>query len=151
MVNHPDIFWGLIMSFWVGNVILVVMNIGLIAFWVRLLLIPYRYLYPAILMFVCVGTYSIAAAPFDVWLMLLFGVAGALMRLADLSATSLLLGFILGPMLEENFRRAMVLSRGDFAYFIEQPISAAILALTAAIVLFGAWSSARSARAARPA
>lgn len=149
VVNHPEIVWGLIMSFWVGNIMLLIMNIGLIGFWVRLLLIPYYYLYPAILMFVCVGTYSIAMSSFDVWLMLLFGVAGVLMRMVRLSPTSLLLGFILGPMLEENFRRAMVISRGDFAYFIEQPISATILAITALILLIGARGSIRSARIAR--
>ena len=106
MVEHADMFWGLIASFWVGNILLLLLNLPLIGMWVRLLTVPFRYLFPAALFFVCVGVYSTNNNLFDVGMVTLFGVAGyALMRLR-FEPAPLLLGFVLGPMVEENFRRA---------------------------------------------
>ena len=114
MVEHADMFWGLIASFWVGNILLLLLNLPLIGMWVRLLTVPFRYLFPAALFFVCVGVYSTNNNLFDVGMVTLFGVAGyALMRLR-FEPAPLLLGFVLGPMVEENFRRAL-LSRGELS------------------------------------
>lgn len=128
--DHPDMFWGLIMSFWVGNLLLLILNIPLIGVWVRMLSIPYRILYPAILVFVCIGVYSVKNSVFDIYMVLLFGGVGFFMRMFGFPAAPLLLGFILGPMMEEHFRRALLLSRGDFWVFIERPISLVFLVLT---------------------
>ena len=123
MVEHADMFWGLIASFWVGNVLLLLLNLPLIGMWVRLLTVPFRYLFPAALFFVCVGVYSTNNNLFDVGMVTLFGAAGyALIRLR-FEPAPLLLGFVLGPMVEENFRRALLLSRGDLAIFVTRPIS----------------------------
>ncbi|WP_011581714.1 MULTISPECIES: tripartite tricarboxylate transporter permease [Chelativorans] len=141
IVNHPDLFWGVVMSFWIGNILLVILNLPLIGIWVRLLTVPYRYVYPAILVFVCVGIYSVESKGFDVLVVAAFGAAGYIMRLLGLPPAPLLLGFVLGPMLEENFRRALLMSRGDLATFISLPISAPVLAcagliLTTSLVLW---------------
>lgn len=128
--DHPDMFWGLIMSFWVGNLLLLILNIPLIGVWVRMLSIPYRILYPAILVFVCIGVYSVKNSVFDIYMVLFFGGIGYFMRMFGFPAAPLLLGFILGPMMEEHFRRALLLSRGDFWVFIERPISLVFLVLT---------------------
>jgi len=133
--DHPDLFWGLVMSFWIGNVLLLVINVPLIGLWVRLLSIPYRFLYPSILVFVCIGVYSVGNSSANVWLVLGFGVLGYLMRVLDFSPAPLILGFVLGPMMEEYFRRSMLVARGDLAIFVERPISATVLALAAMIVL----------------
>jgi len=143
MTKHPDLFWGLVMSFWIGNLMLLVLNIPLIGIWVRVLTIPYQLLYPAVLMFVCIGVYSINNNAFDVGVVVLFGIVGYVMRLLDLQPAPLLLGFVLGPLLEENLRRALLISRGDFLVFVERPISAGFVAVTAAIL---AWSTVRFIR-----
>lgn len=137
MTEQPSLFWGLIMSFWVGNLLLLALNIPLIGLWVRLLMVPYHLLYPAVLMFICVGTYTVSNSAFDVWMVLVFGALGYVLRVLDFPAPPLLLAFVLGPLLEENFRRSMMLSRGDFSTFIERPISATVLGFTALILL---WS-----------
>jgi TctA family transporter len=129
------------MSFWIGNLILLVLNLPLIGLWVRLLLIPYHYLYPAILVFVCIGAYSVRANPVDVFMVLGFGVLGYVMRLGNLPTAPLLLGFVLGPLVEAQFRRAMVLARGDFADILTRPIAGTVLAISAMMLiwpLFGA-------------
>ena len=135
MPQQPSLFWGLIMSFWIGNLFLLILNVPLIGLWIRLLLIPYNLLYPAVLMFICIGVYTVNNNPFDIWLVIFFGILGYLMRLLDFSAAPLLLGFVLGPMMEEHFRRAMVLSRGDLTTFIDRPVSGVILALTLLLLL----------------
>lgn len=137
--DRPDLFWGLVMSFWIGNLMLVVLNIPMIGFWVRLLQIPYHLLFPAVLMFICIGTYAVNYNNVDIWLVLLFGLIGYLMRIFDWPAAPLLLGFVLGPLMEEHFRRAMLLSRGDFMTFFNRPISATTMAITALILLWGLW------------
>ena len=147
MTDQPELFWGLIMSFWIGNVILVILNVPLIGVWVRLLTIPYHLLYPAVLMFICIGTYSISSRPFDIWIVVFFGFLGYLMRIFDWPAAPVLLGFVLGPLMEEHFRRAMLLSRGDFATFVNRPISATVIAITVAVLAWGIYSSMKERKA----
>jgi len=134
MVERPDLFWGLIVSMWVGNLMLVVLNLPLIGIWVRLLTVPYRFLYPAIVMFCCIGVYSLNNSIFDLAMATGFGIVGYILLKLDCEPAPLVLGFILGPMMEIYFRRAMVLSRGDFTVFFTQPISLTML-LAAAILL----------------
>ncbi|SDH18334.1 tripartite tricarboxylate transporter permease [Pelagibacterium luteolum] len=141
MTQQPSLFWGLVMSFWIGNLLLVVLNVPLIGLWVRLLLVPYHLLYPAVLMFIGIGVYTVNNNPFDIWMVTLFGALGYLMRLLKLPAAPLLLGFVLGPLMEEHFRRAMLVARGDMMVFIERPISATVLALTVALIVWNALSS----------
>ena len=144
LTEQPAMFWGLVMSFWIGNIILVILNVPMIGLWVRVLTIPYHMLYPAIVMFVCIGVYGINNNVFDVYAVLLFGIAGYVLRVLHFEPAPLLLGYVLGPMLEENFRRAMLLSRGSVsdAFFV-RPISMWLLILTAALLAWGMWSSIR--------
>ena len=127
MTSRPDLFWGMIASMWVGNLMLVILNLPLIGMWVKLLTVKYDYLFPAILIFCCVGVYSINNAPMDVLLAALFGFIGYAFIKFDMEPAPLLLGFVLGPMMEENLRRALLLSRGDPAVFVERPISRYLL------------------------
>jgi TctA family transporter len=131
MLEQPKLFWGVIVSMWVGNLFLLVLNLPMIGLWVRLLAIPYHLLYPIILVFSAVGVLSLSNAPFDVHLMAVFGVLGYVFAKLDCEPAPLLLGYILGPMMEEYLRRAMTLSRGDPMIFLERPISAAMLAAAA--------------------
>ncbi|WP_375463927.1 tripartite tricarboxylate transporter permease [uncultured Methylobacterium sp.] len=133
--QHPDIFWGLIASFWVGNILLMVLNVPLIGLWVRLLTIPYRYLYPSAMFFVCIGVYSTSSSLFQVGETLVIGLFGYLLLILGFHPAPILLGFVLGPRFEENFRRAMLLSQGDLTVFVERPISAAFLAVCALLVV----------------
>ena len=134
MTANPQLFWGMIASMWVGNLLLVVLNLPLIGLWVKLLTIEYRLLYPAILIFCCIGVYSISNAWMDVLLAAGFGFIGYLFSKLDCEAAPLLLGFVLGPMMEENLRRALLLSRGDPAVFVTRPISATLLVLSIALI-----------------
>lgn len=129
MTEQPALFWGIIVSMWVGNFFLVVLNLPMIGLWVRMLTVPYHLLYPAILVFCSIGVFSLNNSTFDVYLMAMFGVLGYVLSKLDCEPAPLLLGFILGPMMEEYLRRAMVLSRGDPMVFVERPISATMLAL----------------------
>jgi TctA family transporter len=129
MTAKPDLFWGMIASMWVGNFLLVVLNLPMIGIWVKLLTVPYRLLYPAILIFCCIGVYSISNAWMDVLLAALFGFVGYFFAKLECEAAPLLLGFVLGPMMEENLRRALLLSRGDPTVFVTRPISATLLVL----------------------
>src|ERR1700754_5210428 len=133
--EHPDIFWGLIASFWIGNIMLVVLNVPLIGLWVKLLMIPYKYLYPSALFFVAIGVYSTNNDMFQVGETVVVGLVGYLLLLLDFHPASILLGFVLGPRLEENFRRSMLISRGDVLVFLERPISAFFLFLCAVLLL----------------
>ncbi|MVW79278.1 tripartite tricarboxylate transporter permease [Bordetella sp. 02P26C-1] len=143
LTEQPQMFWGLVMSFWIGNIILVLLNVPMIGLWVRVLLIPYHILYPAIVMFICIGTYAVNNNVFDVYAVLAFGIAGYVLRRLDFEPAPLLLGYVLGPMLEENFRRAMLLSRGSFSTFVERPISMWVLLFTALLLVWGVRSSLR--------
>ena len=135
ITEHPDIFWGLVASFWIGNVLLVIMNVPMIGVWVRMLQVPYKYLYPAALFFICVGVYSTKNSLFDVGEVAVFGVLGAIFLMLDFPVSPIVLGFVLGPMLEENFRRAMLLSRGDLMVFVQRPISAWFIGACSLLVL----------------
>ena len=132
--EHPDIFWGLIASFWVGNILLVILNVPLIGLWVRLLRIPYRVLYPTALFFICIGVFSTNNELFQVGETLVLGVFGLLLLGLDFHPAPILLGFVLGPRLEENFRRALLVSRGDLSVFVTSPISAGLLAATVLLI-----------------
>nr|WP_240989566.1 tripartite tricarboxylate transporter permease [Salipiger mangrovisoli] len=144
--DHPDLFWGLIVSFLIGNVVLLFLNLPLIGLWVRILRIPYAALYPAILVFICVGVFSIRSSVFDVAVATVFGLGGYVMRRHGFPTAPLLLGLVLGPLLEQNFRRSLMLSRGDLMTFVERPISGAILALTLLIIIFLLGSELRRRR-----
>ena len=144
MTNHPDLFWGLIVSFWIGNVFLVILNIPLIGVWIRLLQIPYALLFPCIVLFTCIGVYSTHNSVFEIYVLLGFGLVGYLMMLLKLEPVPLLLGLILGAPLEENFRRAVLISKGDFGVFIDRPISATALAFAALLATWSIWSFFRS-------
>jgi TctA family transporter len=146
VTEHPEIFWGLLASFWIGNVLLLILNIPLIGIWVKMLQIPYRILYPAILLFICIGVYSVNNNVFDIYAVLAFGVLGYLLMLLKFEVAPLLLGFILGPLMEEHLRRAMLLSRGDPMVFLERPISASFIALTATLLVWAAWATLRPRR-----
>jgi TctA family transporter len=146
IIEKPAMFWGLIMSFWIGNLMLLVLNIPLIGVWVRILAIPYKVLYPAILMFVCMGVYSLNNSAFDVIMVLAFGALGYGMRLLDFSPAPLILGFVLGPLMEENLRRALLISRGDFMVFLQRPISAVITIITFALLAWTVWTVVRPRR-----
>jgi putative tricarboxylic transport membrane protein len=135
MVQKPDVFWGIIASMYIGNVMLLVLNMPLIGMWVQVLKVPYPVLFPLILMFCIVGVFSSNAAVFDVFVMMLFGAIGYLMRKFAYEPAPLVLAFVLGPLLESNLRRALILSHGDFTTFIERPISAACLGLAAAVLI----------------
>ncbi|MAC77838.1 MAG: hypothetical protein CML66_07215 [Rhodobacteraceae bacterium] len=151
LTEHADLFWGLVASFLVGNIILLVLNLPLIGMWVKLLQIPYRLMYPAIVVLICIGVYSLNNNVFDIWLTLIFGLAGYLMKLFRFEPAPLLIGFVLGPMMEEQLRRALLLSRGDPMVFIERPISGTLIAITACILLYGLWSTFRGKRQRVPA
>jgi TctA family transporter len=135
MTEKPALFWGIIASMWVGNFFLVLLNLPMIGLWVRLLTVPYRLLFPAIFVFCAIGVLSLSNATFDVYLMALFGLLGYVFVKLDCEPAPLLLGFILGPMMEEYLRRAMVISRGDPTVFLTRPISAVMLALALAALI----------------
>jgi putative tricarboxylic transport membrane protein len=132
MTQRPDLFWGIIASMYIGNAMLLVLNMPLIGMWVQVLKLPYRILFPLILMFCVVGVFASGNAVFDVFVMVLFGVLGYLMRKFGYEPAPLVLAFVLGPMLENNLRKSLILSLGDFTIFIERPISAVCLVLAAA-------------------
>jgi putative tricarboxylic transport membrane protein len=133
--SQPALFWGLIVSMWIGNLMLLVINLPLIGVWVSLLKLPYRYLYPTILVFCAIGVYSVNYSAFNVFETVLFGLVGYLLYKLRCEPAPLLIGFVLGPMLEEYLRRAMVVSRGDPMVFVERPVSAVLLAIAAAALL----------------
>jgi TctA family transporter len=135
MTSNPALFWGLIASMWIGNLMLIILNLPLIGVWVKMLTIPYRHLYPAILVFCCIGVYTVNNTNFDIFMTAVFGIAGYLFFKLGCEAPPLLLGFVLGPMMEENFRRALLLARGDFTVFLTRPLSLGLLIAAAALVV----------------
>ena len=146
ITKQPALFWGLIASMWLGNLMLVILNLPLIGIWVRLLQVPYGYLFPTILILCCIGTYTLNSSTGDVIVMTVFGVIGYAFRKLDCEPAPLLLGLVLGPMLEENFRRAMVLSDGDWLIFVQRPISLGFLLLATALLLAVALPNIRRTR-----
>jgi TctA family transporter len=143
---QPDLFWGLIASMWIGNVMLLVINLPMIGMWVKLLQVPYKYLYPSILVFCCIGVYSLNNNVFDVYMTILFTVFGYMCSKLRLEPAPMLIGFVLGPMMEEHLRRAMLLSRGDWSVFIQRPISATMLAIAALALLLMALPNIRRSK-----
>ncbi|MBA4178256.1 MAG: hypothetical protein C0505_17120 [Leptothrix sp. (in: Bacteria)] len=135
MTSNPDLFWGLIASMWVGNAMLVILNLPLIGIWIRLLTVPYRFLFPAIMAFCCIGLYTLNNNNFDVFMGAIFAVVGYLFYKLGCEPAPLLLGFILGPMMEENLRRALLLSRGDWTTFATRPLSAGLLIAAALMIV----------------
>ena len=135
MTSNPELFWGLIASMWIGNAMLVILNLPLIGIWIKLLTIPYRLLFPAIVLFCAIGVYSTNNNTWDIWMVAIFGVIGYIFIKLGAEPAPLLLGFILGPMMEENLRRALLLSRGDWSVFVTRPLSAGLLAAGALLLL----------------
>jgi len=146
MTSNPALFWGLVTSMWIGNLMLVVLNLPMIGMWIKLLQVPYRVLYPAILLFCAIGVYTISNASFDVSQTAAFGALGVLFFKLECEPAPLLLGFVLGPMMEENLRRALLLSRGDPAVFLTRPISLALLLGAVALLLLIALPNFRKKR-----
>ena len=146
MTSNPDLFWGLIASMWVGNVMLAILNLPLIGIWIKMLSVPYRWLFPAIVLFCAIGVYSTSNNGFDVWMVGIFGVIGYLFVKLGAEPAPLLLGYVLGPMMEEYLRRTLLLSRGDWSVFVTRPLSASLLVaamLLLAMVLLPAVKSTR--------
>jgi TctA family transporter len=147
MTMRPELFWGLIASMWIGNLLLVVLNLPLIGLWVRLLTVPYRLLFPAIMAFSAIGVYSVNNSAFEIYLAAVFGIVGFVWMKLGCSPAPMLLGFVLGPMMEENLRRAMLMSKGDPTVFVTRPISLAFVIATVAILIVVAAPAIRSQRA----
>jgi len=135
MTSNPELFWGLIASMWIGNLMLIVLNLPMIGIWIKLLTIPYKWLFPSIVLFCAVGVYSENNNTFDVWMVAIFGIVGYLFLKLRCEPAPLLLGFILGPMMEENLRRALLLSRGDWSVFVSRPLSAGLLVAAALLLV----------------
>ena len=135
MTSNPQLFWGLIASMWVGNLMLVVLNLPMIGIWIKLLTVPYRFLFPAIMVFCCIGLYTLSNSSFDVYMGAMFAVIGYVFYKLKCEPAPLLLGFILGPMMEENLRRALLLSRGDWSTFLTRPLSAGLLIASALMIV----------------
>jgi TctA family transporter len=135
MTSNPELFWGLIASMWIGNLMLIVLNLPMIGIWIKLLTIPYKWLFPSIVLFCAVGVYSENNNTFDVWMVAIFGIVGYAFLKLKCEPAPLLLGFILGPMMEENLRRALLLSRGDWSVFVARPLSAGLLVAAALLLI----------------
>ncbi len=146
IISNPELFWGVIVSMWVGNLMLLILNLPLIGIWVKLLSVPYRVLYPAILLFCCIGIYSVNNNTFDIGLTAFFGFLGYLFAKLECEPAPLILGFVLGPMMEENLRRAMLLSRGDPSVFFTRPLSLAFLLMAFAMLIIVAVPAIRRRR-----
>ena len=146
MTSNPQLFWGLIASMWIGNVMLVILNLPMIGIWVKLLKVPYRLLYPAILLFCCIGVYSLQNNVFDVLMTAIFGVLGWVFVKLECEPAPLLLGFILGPLMEENLRRALLLSRGDPTVFFTRPLSLGMLVAAGLLLLIIVLPAVRKTR-----
>ncbi len=147
MTSNPQLFWGLIASMWIGNLMLVILNLPLIGMWIKLLTVPYRFLFPAIVLFCAIGVYSTNNNTFDIWMVAFFGLVGYIFILLGCEPAPLLLGFILGPMMEENLRRALLLSRGDWTVFATRPLSAGLLAAAILLIVIVLLPSVKKKRA----
>lgn len=135
MKNQPELVWGMIASMWIGNLMLLVINLPLVGIWVRLLRVPYRLMFPSIVVFCCIGIYSVNNAPVDVVLAGAFGLIGYWLVKHDFEPAPLLLGMVLGPLMEDNLRRALLISRGDATAFVTRPLSASLLVVAAGLLI----------------
>ncbi|HKA38929.1 MAG TPA: tripartite tricarboxylate transporter permease [Burkholderiales bacterium] len=148
MTQKPDLFWGLVASMWIGNAMLVILNLPLVGLWVMLLKVPYRLLFPAIMAFSCIGIYSVNNSPFELYLTAIFGIIGFIWMKLEMPPAPMLLGFVLGPLMEENLRRALLISRGDPTVFFTRPISLGFMIATALIVVVMVLPAVKARRAA---
>src|SRR5437867_8412352 len=146
MTKQPELFWGMIASMWIGNLMLIVINLPLVGMWVRLLRVPYRHLFPMIVIFCAIGIYSVNNAPFDVSMTALFGLVGYWLIKHDFEPAPLLLGMVLGPLMEENLRRALLISRGDWSVFLTRPLSAVLMSIAAALLVLAVLPTLRKKR-----
>ncbi|HUD32927.1 MAG TPA: tripartite tricarboxylate transporter permease, partial [Variovorax sp.] len=146
MTSNPELFWGLIASMWLGNAMLIILNLPLIGMWIKLLSVPYKFLFPAIVLFCAIGVYSTNNNTFDIWMVGAFGFIGYAFFKLGCEPAPLLLGFILGPMMEENLRRALLLSRGDWSVFVTRPISLGLLASAALLLVIVLLPAVKSKR-----
>ncbi|MES2414384.1 MAG: tripartite tricarboxylate transporter permease [Pseudomonadota bacterium] len=146
MTSNPELFWGLIASMWIGNAMLVILNLPLIGIWIKLLTVPYRFLFPAIVLFCAIGVYSTNNNTWDIWVVGVFGIVGYVFNKLKAEPAPLLLGLILGPMMEENLRRALLLSRGDWSTFVTRPLSAGLLIACVVLLLIVLLPSVRKTR-----
>jgi putative tricarboxylic transport membrane protein len=146
MTKQPELFWGMIASMWFGNLMLLIINLPLVGLWVRLLRVPYRLLYPMILVFCCIGVYSINSAPVDVYMTAVFALVGYWLVKHDFEPAPMLLGFVLGPLMEENLRRTMLIARGDWTVFLTRPISGALIALSTILLVIAVLPMIRKRR-----
>jgi putative tricarboxylic transport membrane protein len=146
MTKQPELFWGMIASMWLGNLMLIVINLPLVGVWVRLLRVPYRHLFPMIVIFCCIGIYSVNNAPFDVSMTAIWGVVGYWLVKHDFEPAPMILGFVLGPLMEENLRRAMLIARGDATVFLTRPISAVLLGISAFMLILSLLPAIRGKR-----
>ncbi len=144
--EHPDVFWGLVMSMYVGNIMLLLLNLPLIGIWVRLLRIPYKYLFPIVLLFCIVGVYSLNNSIFEIYLMVFFGFVGYLMRKFGFEAAPLVMAYVLSPLLESSFRQSLSLSGGSFSIFFSKPISLSFMAVALFLLLFQIFSAIKKGR-----
>jgi TctA family transporter len=134
MTKQPELFWGLVVSMLIGNIILVIINLPLIGIWVRLLSVPYRLLFPMIVLFCCLGIYSASNSPFEIMLLFVMTCLGYVFNKAGCESAPFVLGFVLGPLMEENFRRTMAITRGDLLVFVERPICLIVIIISIVIV-----------------
>jgi TctA family transporter len=146
MTQQPDLFWGVIASMWIGNLMLVIINLPLVGIWVTFLKVPYRMLFPSILLLCAIGSYSLNSSATEVGLMALFGLLGYLFHKIDCEPAPLMLGFILGPLMEENLRRALIVSHGDPSVFVRRPISLTLLIMAALLLMLVVLPSFRRTR-----
>ena len=146
MTSNPELFWGLIASMWIGNLMLIILNLPLIGLWIKLLTVPYRWLFPAIVLFCAIGVYSTNNNTWDVWMVGWFGIIGYIFIKLGMEPAPLLLGFILGPMMEENLRRALLLSRGDWSVLVTRPLSATLLGLALLLLIIVLLPAVKSKR-----
>ena len=146
MTKQPDLFWGMVASMWIGNLMLIIINLPMVGIWVRLLRVPYRLMFPSIVVFCAIGIYSINNAPVDVVLAGAFGLVGYWLIKHEFEPAPLLLGMVLGPLMEENLRRALLISRGDWSVFITRPLSAVLMAAAAGLLVLAVLPSLRKKR-----
>jgi putative tricarboxylic transport membrane protein len=146
MTKQPDLFWGMIASMWLGNLMLIIINLPLVGLWVRLLRVPYRHLFPMILIFCCIGVYSINNSPADVIMTASFALLGYWLMKHDFEPAPMLLGFVLGPLMEENLRRAMLIARGDATVFVQRPISATLIGIAVLLLVIAVLPMIRKKR-----
>ena len=146
MQKQPELVWGMIASMWVGNLMLLIINLPLVGIWVRLLRVPYRLMFPSIVVFCAIGIYSVNNAPTDVVLAGVFGLVGYWLIKHDFEPAPLLLGMVLGPLMEENLRRALLISRGDWSVFLTRPLSAVLMAIAAGLLVLAVLPSLRKKR-----